>query len=104
MVRGTSRGSLRTRTTSPASTATSVPAPMAMPTSAVTSAGARFTPSPPMATRFPSRRGLPLPLRLLDLLRLLLRKHFGEHGVDAELLRHRVGDRARVPRHHRHLD
>ena len=34
-------------TTSPASTATSVPAPIAMPTSAATSAGASFTPSPP---------------------------------------------------------
>ena len=46
MMRGTSRGSLRTSTMSPASTATSVPAPIAMPTSAATRAGASFTPSP----------------------------------------------------------
>ena len=35
------------------STATSVPAPMAIPTSAVASAGASFTPSPTMATLRP---------------------------------------------------
>src|SRR5215472_17076248 len=55
MIRGTSRGSLRTSTISPASTATSAPAPIAIPTSAVTAAGASFTPSPTMATRFPER-------------------------------------------------
>jgi hypothetical protein len=37
----------------PASTATSVPAPMAIPMSAVASAGASFTPSPTIATFFP---------------------------------------------------
>src|ERR687884_85025 len=54
MMRGTSRGSLRTSTMSPASTATSVPAPIAIPTSAATSAGASFTPSPTIATRSPA--------------------------------------------------
>ena len=53
MIRGTSRGSLRTSTMSPASTATSVPAPMAIPTSAVAKAGASLTPSPTIATRLP---------------------------------------------------
>jgi hypothetical protein len=37
----------------PASTATLVPAPMAMPMSAVARAGASLTPSPTMATRCP---------------------------------------------------
>ena len=50
-----SRRSLRTSTASALSMATSVPAPMAMPRSAATSAGASFTPSPIMATRRPSR-------------------------------------------------
>ncbi len=39
MILGMSRGSDRTRTMCPASTATSVPAPMAIPISAVASAG-----------------------------------------------------------------
>jgi hypothetical protein len=46
---------LRTSTMSRASTATSVPAPIAIPTSAVSSAGASFTPSPTIATRFRER-------------------------------------------------
>ena len=41
------------RTTSAASMATSVPVPMAMPTSACARAGESFTPSPTMATLFP---------------------------------------------------
>ena len=41
-------------TTSPASTATSVPLPIAMPTSACASAGASLTPSPTMATTAPA--------------------------------------------------
>ncbi len=49
----TSRGLERTRTMSAVSAATSVPAPMAMPRSAVARAGASFTPSPVMATRSP---------------------------------------------------
>ena len=51
----TSSGSERIRTTSAVSTATSVPAPMAMPTSACASAGASLTPSPTIATRRPAR-------------------------------------------------
>src|SRR4026207_2398120 len=105
MMRGTSRGSLRTSTTSPASTATSVPAPMAMPTSAVRRAGASFTPSPTIATRAPRRRPpLASALPLLALRRLLLRQDLGEDGVDAELLGHRAGHRLRIAGHHDHLD
>ena len=47
---GTSRRLLFISTTSAASRATSVPAPMAMPVSARVSAGASFMPSPTMAT------------------------------------------------------
>src|SRR2546429_233444 len=54
MRRTTSRGSFRTRTMSADSIATSVPAPIAIPTSAWTRAGASFTPSPTIATRCPS--------------------------------------------------
>src|SRR5256885_14353753 len=49
----TSRGSLRTRTMPADSTATSVPAPIAIPTSAVARAGASLTPSPTIATLLP---------------------------------------------------
>ena len=50
MAAGTSLRRLLTSTTSAASMATSVPAPMAMPTSARVSAGASLMPSPTMAT------------------------------------------------------
>src|SRR5881397_1713969 len=53
MRRTTSLGSFRTRTMSADSIATSVPAPIAIPTSAWTSAGASLTPSPTIATRCP---------------------------------------------------
>ena len=49
----TSIGLLLTRISPADSTATSVPLPMAMPTSARDSAGASFTPSPTMATTLP---------------------------------------------------
>ena len=51
-----SAGAEPTSTTSPASRATSVPVPMAMPTSAAPRAGASLTPSPTMATCLPARR------------------------------------------------
>ena len=51
MAAGTSRTSERMSTTSALSMAMSVPAPMAMPTSARASAGASLMPSPTMATR-----------------------------------------------------
>ena len=51
---GTSSGSERIKTTSAVSIATSVPAPMAIPMSAVANAGASLTPSPTMATFLPA--------------------------------------------------
>src|SRR5262249_51363945 len=74
----TSRGSERMRTTSAVSIATSVPAPIAIPTSAWASAGASLIPSPTIATRRPS-------LQLLHFLRLVLRQHLGDHLVAPEL-------------------
>ena len=68
------------------------------PTSAVTSAGASFTPSPTIATRFPRA------CELLHLRRLLLRQHLGEDRVDAELLATALGDRLRVAGQHHDLD
>src|SRR5699024_7723887 len=50
----TDRGSSEARMTPAEPMATSVPAPMAMPTSACASAGASLTPSPTIATRLPS--------------------------------------------------
>ena len=61
--------------------ATSVPVPIAMPTSAWASAGASLMPSPTIATRLPSS------LQLLDLLGLVLGQHLGQDAVDADLAR-----------------
>ena len=55
MAVATSAGSERMSTTSAEPMATSVPAPIAMPTSARASAGASFMPSPTIATLWPSR-------------------------------------------------
>ena len=65
--------------------ATSVPVPIAMPTSACASAGASLMPSPAIATTRPSL------LQRLDERELVGRLHFAVHLVDAE----RRGDRAR---------
>ena len=67
MIRGMSRGSLRTSATSPASTATSVPAPIATLTSAVRGAGASFTPSctPRVCHARPGRRA---PVSLMNMM------------------------------------
>ena len=56
MAQTTSRGSLRTRTIPADSMSPSVPAPIAIPTSAVASTGASFTPSPTIATLLPPSR------------------------------------------------
>src|SRR5215213_6618163 len=53
MILTTSRGLLLTKTKPADSIATSVPPPIAIPTSARVSAGASLTPSPTIATRFP---------------------------------------------------
>ena len=76
--------------------ATSVPAPMAMPTSARASAGASLTPSPTIAT------GQAACLQLGDRLVLVLGEHLGEHLVDAEVAADGVGDLAGVAGDHRH--
>ena len=98
MIRGTSRGSLRTSTMSPASTATSVPAPIAMPTSAVTQ---RRRVVHAVADH---RHALARALQLLDLRRLLLGQHLREHRVDAELAARPHRRRLRVAGHHDDLD
>ncbi len=73
------RGSLEARMTSADSMATSVPAPMAMPTSAPARAGASLTPSPTMATDQAAG------LQLGDLGVLVLGEDLGHDLVDAEL-------------------
>ena len=65
--------------------ATSAPVPMAMPTSALASAGASLMPSPAMATT------AALALQLGDQVELLLRAQAGTDFVDAELSGHRLG-------------
>ena len=92
----TPRGSLEASTTPADWIATSVPAPIAMPTSARASAGASLTPSPTIATVWP-RRCSSATVRVL-----VLRQHLGEHLVDAELGADRVGDLPRVAGDHRH--
>ena len=62
------------------SMATSVPVPMAMPTSAAASAGASLMPSPAMATMRPSCRK-----RFYDF-GFLLRLDFGVHFFDSQLV------------------
>ena len=59
--------------------ATSVPVPMAMPTSACASAGASLMPSPTIATV------LPCGLELLHFAGLVFRQNLGADTVDAEL-------------------
>src|SRR5438046_212805 len=98
MIRGTSRGSLRTSTMSPASTATSVPAPMAIPTSAVTSAGASLTPSPTIATRLPCAWSASI------LLALFRRQHLRQHLVHAQFRSYSFRDRTHITGDHDHLD
>ena len=77
------------------STATSVPAPMAMPTSAVASAGASFTPSPTMATLRPPC------LEALDGGGLVRRQDLRGDLVDAKAPRDGVGDSLAVAGDHR---
>src|SRR4051794_15898094 len=80
------------------STATAVPAPMAMPTSAVARAGASFTPShdhgdlAAALLEAPDRSGF------------VSREDLRSDLVDPEAARDRVGDRLAVAGDHRHLD
>ena len=90
----TLRGSLEARTTPADSMATSVPAPMAIPTSARASAGASLTPSPTMATVRPR------PWSSATLESLSFGEDLGEDFVDAELFGDTVGDLACVAGDH----
>src|SRR5581483_1476994 len=85
------------RATPALSIATSVPVPIAMPTSALASAGASFTPSPAIATTRPCARRR-------DDFALSLRQHVGLDLVDAELLRHRLRGDAIVAGEHDQAD
>ena len=76
------------------SIATSVPVPMAMPTSAWASAGASLMPSPAIATI--RALGLQAP----DHLVLVLGQHLGVDLVDADLPGHRLGGGAVVAGQH----
>ena len=77
-------------TTSAESIATSVPAPMAIPTSARASAGASLTPSPTIATasRAPAARPLGV---------LVFGQHLGHDLVDTKFPSDRLGDLVRIP-------
>lgn len=94
MMRGTSRGSLRTRTTSPASTATSVPAPIATPT---VGRRERRRVVHPVTDHGDA---LPLPLELLDLRRLRLGQYLREHEIDPECPCDGISDRLGIPGQH----
>src|ERR687891_2012714 len=83
--------------TSADSMATSVPAPRAIPTSAWTSAGASFTPSPTMATTFP------WPWSSFTR-RLVLREHLGKELVQAKLPGHPPSHVLRITGDHGHPD
>ena len=78
--------------------ATSVPVPMAMPTSACARAGASLMPSPTMATTFPSA------CSRFDLGDLALGQHLGHHPVDAGLAGDRLGRAPVVAGEHDHVE
>ena len=78
MTDSTDRGSSLARMTPAEAMATSVPAPIAMPTSAWARAGASLTPSPTIATLRPSA------CSCFDLVGLVLGADPGEVAVDAE--------------------
>ena len=80
------------------SIATSVPVPMAMPTSACASAGASLIPSPAIATLRPSAWSR------FDLLGLLVGQHLGADLVEPEPLRDGLGRGAVVAGEHDEAD
>ena len=88
------RRSPLTSVTPALSIATSVPVPMAMPTSACASAGASLMPSPAIATMRPSCWSF------LTTSRLPLGQHLRLHLVDARASRHRLGRRPAVAGQH----
>ena len=76
------------------SMATSVPVPMAIPTSAWARAGASLIPSPTMPTR------LPFGLELFHLAGLGLRQDLGQDAVDTDLFGNGIGGPLVIPGHH----
>ena len=87
-----------TSVTAALSIATSVPVPMAIPTSAAARAGASLMPSPAMATRRPTFR------KLGDLRLFLVRKDLGTHLIDANSARDSFGGPTVVAGHHDDVD
>jgi len=96
MAATTSRGSLRTSTIPADSMATSVPAPIAIPTSAVASAGASFhtvtNHCDPLAT----------PLIAPHCGCFVGGENLGCDFIDSDASGHRVGNRFGISRDHRH--
>ena len=86
------------RVTPALSMATSVPVPMAMPTSAAARAGASLTPSPAMATTRPSARSA------LDDVALVVGQHLGLDPVDAQAAGDGLGGDLVVAGEHDDLD
>ena len=78
--------------------ATSVPVPIASPTSAAASAGASLTPSPANPTTRPSSRNR------LTTVALVIREDFGLDAFDAEAPGHGFGGDSVVTGEHDHLD
>ena len=97
MMRGTSRGSLRTRTTSPASTATSVPAPNR--NGHIRCEQCRSV----VHTVADHCDAFALALQFLDLVHLVAGEHLGEHLVDAQVGGHGVGNSLGIASQHDHL-
>ena len=87
-----------TSVTSDASMATSVPVPIAKPTSACVSAGRVVD-----AVAY-HPHALAFELELLHLVRLILRQHLGEHAVDADAARDRICRPLVVAGNHRDFD
>src|SRR2546428_2295578 len=94
----TSSGSERISTMSAVSIATSVPAPIAIPTSAWANAGASLTPSPTIATFLPARCSSPI---LLD---LSAGSTLGHDLLNAHVAGDPFGGGAVVAREHHDLD
>src|SRR5213594_1997277 len=93
---GTSVRSSLMRIIPPVSFATSVPLPMAIPTSAAASAGASFIPSPTMTTFLPS-------LNLSDMILLLVWTDIGEDSINSKGFGDSLGRSFIVTREHHHL-
>ncbi len=103
MARATPRRSPLINVTGAAAMATSVPVPIAMPTSACARAGASLMPSPTMATIFEIRESEFGRLQLLDLGGFSLRQNFRQNHIDTHLFGDRFGGLAVIAGDHGHL-